>query len=86
MKYFPDNTKVTLDDLESKGIYSEELIENLKFGKLDKLMELDEDKRENRDYMEPILYAVLEKFSTYEVYEYFGDKLKYELSTNVEIL
>jgi len=80
--YFLDNTKVTLKDLRNIGTYPQELLAELEKGKLEKLLELSVDQRENREFMEPILYAMLDEFGTYEVYRYFGDKLKDYLKTD----
>ena len=81
MKCFLDNTKVKLEDLRTIGIYDLELLDELEKGHFNKLAELEEKYREDREFMEPILYAVLDKFRSYEVYRYYGDKLKDFLKT-----
>lgn len=85
MKYFLDNTKVKLEDLRSIGIYDAYLLDELEEGHFDKLKGLAEEYTENRNYMEPILYAMLDKFGTYEVYQYYGDKLKDYLKTEIKL-
>ena len=79
MKYFMDNTKVRIEDLKTVAVYDKELLGELEKGHFEKLKELDEEYLENRDFMEPILYAMVHEFNTYEVYKYFGDKLKFYL-------
>lgn len=85
MKYFLNNYEVKLEDLRTIGTYDGTLLDELEEGRFEKLKELSEEQIEDPNFMEPILYAVYDKFKTYQVYKYFGEKLKDFLKSNFNL-
>lgn len=87
MQYFSDNKRVNFNILRQSGIYSEVLIDEIKQGNYNVLEELIDDKyREDKDFMEPILYAVRNEYNTYSVYKYYGKKLQEDINLAKEII
>lgn len=94
MGNFIGNRTVTLDNLrqvvneEGKRIYSEELLQKIEIGDFNCLNGLNLSDRNNRYFMEPLLFAVKNsRYSTYEVYKYYGrDLQKAELTIATEIV
>jgi len=94
MGYFKNCITVTFEDLskaidnDGKRIYSEELIQKIENAEFNYLNTLDLVDRNNKYFMEPLLYAVKNsKYSTYEVYKYYGEDLqKGDLTTATEIV
>lgn len=94
MVYFEDSRLVNFEDLkqvvdeEGKRIYSENLISKLQSGDLNALNEVDLSNRNNKYFMEPLLYAVKNsELSTYEVFKYYGEELqKSDLTIATEIV
>ena len=68
MGYFIDNQMIKFDNLrqavdnEGKRIYSEELLQKIENGDFFCLNNLDLLDRNNRHFMEPLLYAVSLKY------------------------
>lgn len=76
-----DYSKIKLDSLSEIGLYDEELIGSLQRGDYGILNKLDNSKREDPDFMFPILYAMIndpniDKSEAYSAYEFCGEKLK----------
>ena len=94
MVYFENNRLVDFEDLKQvvdekgKRIYSENLIQQLEGGNLNALHTINVSDRNNRYFMEPLLFAVKNsEFSTYEVYKYYGEELqKSDLTIATEIV
>lgn len=85
-KEFPlDVTSIRIGDLADMGLYDESLLLDLKENKLMRLEELNEAQRNNRDFMEPILYSVYNEFKTFEVYKYMGYDLKAFLQSDSKL-
>jgi len=77
MGYFANNKTVSFRDLEESGHYSEELLQQIRIGNYEILnRELYSKRKEDRDFMEPILYAVRNQNHTYAVYKYYGENLQ----------
>jgi len=83
MIYFEDNRVVNFEDLrkvvdkDGNRVYSERLLQGVKGGDLNYLNEIDLSDRNNKFFMEPLLYAVKNsEYSTYEVYKYYGEELQ----------
>lgn len=87
MGYFTNNRTVNFKELEESGIYLEDLLKQIKNGNYEFLNEaLDETNRRDRDFMEPLLYAVKNEHGTYEIYKYYGDNLQENLDLAREII
>lgn len=78
-----DKTSVSFDHLreakykDGKQVYDEGLLTQIESGKLISLNNIDLSLRNNKFFMEPLLYAFKNsKYATYEVYTYYGDGLK----------
>lgn len=76
-----DYSKIKLDNLAETGLYDEELINSLQRGDYGILNKLDNSKREDANFMFPILYSMIndpsiDKSDAYSAYEFCGDKLK----------
>lgn len=70
------NRRVQLEDLKEDNRYDKKLIEALQYGDFQILAEYDYDTRSNADFIEPLLWAVKNRFNTYIVYKYYGENLK----------
>ena len=81
-----DKSTVTLNELIAKQLYSKELLEALKGGKYQELYTLSASDRANRDYMEPLLYAVKNENGTYAVYTYYAENLQNDTRLAAEII
>lgn len=94
MIYFENSRKVNLNDLskvvdqDGKRVYSENLLQRIEYGDLNALNEISISDRNNRYFMEPLLYAVKNsQLSTYEVFKYYGESLqKSDLTIATEIV
>ena len=94
MRYFEDSRIVSIQDLykvvndEGKRIYSDNLLQKIQSGDFNFLNEINLVDRNNRYFMEPILFAVKNsEFGTYEVFKYYGDELqKHDLTIATEIV
>ena len=77
MAYFTNNKTVNLDILRKSGIYTSKLLDELTNKNYRVITELlNEKQRKNRDFMEPILYAIKNEYGTYKVYQYYGRNLQ----------
>ena len=79
---------VRLEDL-SKDIYSDKLLEKLSSGNHTCLYDLSPAQREDREFMEPLLYAVKntpECGGKYIVYKYYGENLQENLGLLIEVV
>ena len=83
MRYFEDSRIVSIQDLytivndEGKRIYSDNLLQKIQSGDFNCLNEIDFEDRNNRYFMEPLLFAVKNsEFGTYEVFKYYGEELQ----------
>lgn len=93
MGYFIDSKLVNLEDLrkavheDGKRIYSEELVQGIENGDLNCLYNIDAAERNNKFFMEPLLYAVKynSKLASYEVYKYLGEELQKDLEIAEEV-
>ena len=86
MQRFSNNRNLSIIDLEESGIYSQELLDSIKHGEYDKLEQLPNEIKVDKDYMEPLLYAVKNDFNTYEVYRYYGENLQNDSKLAAEII
>lgn len=94
MIYFENNRTLNFYNLskavneDGKRIYSEKLLQRIKVGDFNSLNEISIADRNNKYFMEPLLYAVKNsEFSTYEVFKYYGEELqKNDLSIATEIV
>ncbi len=87
MEYFEDNKKVRFDDLQESGRYSSEIINEIKQGNyrvLKNLLSIED--RKNKNFMEPLLYAVKNEKATYAIYEYYDESLQYDITLATEIV
>ena len=76
LKKFADNTKVTIDQIIQSGNYNKKIVEALKTGDLSILNSLSETDRNNRNIMEPLLYAYYNARKSYAVFKYFGRNIQ----------
>lgn len=86
MQRFSNNRILSIIDLEQSGIYPQELLEDIKHGNYNELERLANEIKADRDYMEPLLYAVKNDFNTYEVYRYYGENLQNDSKLAGEII
>lgn len=94
MRYFEDSRTVSVEDLykvvneEGERIYSDNLLQKIQSGDFNCLNEINLEDRNNRYFMEPILFAVKNsEFGTYEVFKYYGEELqKQDLTIPTEIV
>lgn len=86
MKKFSDNRVVTIKDLEKSGIYEQDLLQDLMIGDFRKVSDLPIETRSDIDYMEPILFAVKNKFNTFRVYKYYAENLQDNVKLASEIV
>jgi len=92
MGYFKNNRSVNLENLErainedGKRIYSEKLIEGIRGGDFNCLNEISPADRNDREFMEPLLYAVKNEKNTYMVYKYYGKNLQENLGLLIEVV
>lgn len=73
------NSNKSIKDLKQSGLYDIELLERLEVGDFSKLAQLSVDDKNNREFMEPLLYAVKKDKHTYKVYRDYGDELKRDI-------
>ena len=83
--YFSNSRTVIFEDLkkaiteDGKRLYSEELVQKIQSGDFNYLNDIDVLYRNNKNFMEPLLYAVRNsEFGTYEIYKYYGEDLQKE--------
>lgn len=76
MEKFSDNKIVTLKDLRESKNYNSELLENLEQGNYKELLNLSLEDRTNKDYMEPLLYAIRNDKGSWIVYKFYGENLQ----------
>lgn len=87
MGYFSDNTSVNFSMLKESGVYSSDLLEELKNGNYEMMKFMtDVTQRKDRDFMEPLLYAVKNEYATYEVYKYYGENLQEDIELAKKIV
>lgn len=94
MIYFSNNRTVRFDDLrqavneDGKSVYDENLLQKIESGDFNCLNNIDLEYRNNKYYMEPLLYAVKNsEYSTYEIYKYYGESLqKSDMNIATEIV
>lgn len=86
MKKFSNNRILTINDLEESGMYEKNLLQDLKRGEFKSLLDLPTKTRADRDYMEPILFAVRNKFNTFRVYKYYDKNLQDNVKLASEIV
>lgn len=92
--YFENNRVVNFENLEQlidedgNRVYSERLLQGIQGGNFNVLYEIDIADRNNRYFMEPLLFAVKNsEFSTYEVFKYYGEELqKNDMTIATEIV
>ena len=76
--------ELTLNDLAKSGRYDLNLIKYLKRGDMSAiLLYTKEPEREDRTFMEPLLYAVKHDLNTYEVFKYCNEKLQRDVAREV---
>jgi len=78
-----DKAKIKLKDLE--GHYDNSLVEELKMERVEVIAGLGETQRENPDFMEPLLYAMINEYNSYEIYKHCGPKLKGLLQGDLQL-
>ena len=94
MIYFENSRTLSVGDLykvvneDGDRIYSDDLLKKIQSGNFNCLNEINLVDRNNRYFMEPILFAVKNsEFSTYEVFKYYGEELqKQDLTIATEIV
>lgn len=69
-----ENLKIS--DLKKSKLYNIKMLEQLEAGDFTGLKQLSADDRNNRQFMEPLLYAVKNELNTYKVYKYYGENLQ----------
>lgn len=76
-----------LREERSKYGYTEKLLQALERGDFNYLNEIDISDRNNKEYMEPLLFAVKNNKGSYEVFKYYGEELqKREIELAREII
>ena len=90
MNYFENSREATLGGLstivneDGKRVYSDRLLQSLSTGDFNCLNEVSLEDRNNRFFMEPLLFAVRNsEYGTYEIYKYYGEQLQKENLTIV---
>lgn len=77
---YEDNRLKSFEELRKNGKkygYTEKILSSLENGNFNCLNEIDLEYRNNKAYMEPLLYAVKNSpFGTYEVFKYYGENLQ----------
>lgn len=88
MNYFGNNKNVNFKLLEESGVYSQELLQQLRIGNYEYITEtVDLNLRENENFMEPLLYAVKNERGTYALFKQFGDNLQQsDLTLAIELV
>lgn len=86
MHMFENNTIVTIINLEESGMYPKELLDNIKHNEYEVLERLPKHLKTDKDYMEPLLYAVKNDFNTYVVYKYYGENLQNDRKLATKII
>lgn len=82
MQYFSNNRRVNFNILRECGIYKKTLLDEIELGNYKVLKEtLNGIERNNKDFMEPLLYAVRNERNTYKIYKYYGK----DLQENIEL-
>ena len=79
------NSKIQFEDLLKNKKYDSKLINNLQAGNFKILAEYSYDTRANIDFIEPILWAVKNRFNTYIVYKYYSQNLKNNFNLGIKI-
>lgn len=86
------NKSINFEGLEQINLENEELIypktliEELKRGKFKCLNEINPVDRTNREFMEPLLYAVRNEKNTYIVYKFCGENIQEDLGLLIEVV
>lgn len=92
MRYFENNRLVNFEDLDKvinedgKRVYSPRLIQGIKNGDYNLLNEISPSDRSDREFMEPLLYAVKNEKNTYIVYKHYGEDLQEDLGLLIEVI
>ena len=93
--YFENNRKVMFEDLkeaineDGKRVYSDELLREISNGNYNYINEtLTPAQREDRNFMEPLLYAVRNdaKNGSYIIYKYYGENLQQDLGLLIDVI
>lgn len=85
MKFRKNDEDLTLDDLEESGFYSQELIRNMRLREFNKLLLLPLELRMDREFMEPLFFAVKNSLGTYAIYRY-SETLQKDPKRTLEVI
>jgi len=87
MGYFDNNKNVRFNHLEESGLYPSEVMEAIKQGNYRELKNLlDTETRKDKDFMEPLLYAVKKEKGTYAIFECYDAVLQDDIELAREIV
>ena len=75
-----------INDLEKSGKYTEQLIDWLKRGQINKIGDLPLEERSKEDFILPILYAVKNEYNSYRVYTHLSPSLQANETLALEII
>lgn len=76
MEKIQSSRSATMRDIEQRGIYEQHLVNKIKNGEYHKILNLPIELRSDKEYMEPLLFAVKNDYGTFIVYKYYGEKLQ----------
>lgn len=92
MRYFENNRLANFEGLEKvidkdgKRVYSPRLMQGIKNGDYSILNEINPADKNDREFMEPLLYAVKNEKATYIVYKYYGEDIQEDLGLLIEVV
>lgn len=87
MEHFQNTKELKIEDLRKSNMYPEDVIEKIEnqdFSALENLISSSD--RENRDFMEPLLYAVKNEYNTYIIFSFLGENLQNDVELALEII
>ena len=86
MRNFENNKIVRFADLVNSGMYKKTLIHDLETHDFKVLAQLDVQQKADKDFMEPILYAIKNEYDTYVAYKYYGPSLQNNMELAKKII
>ena len=76
MEKIQNSRSATMSDIEQCDLYEKHLVEKIKNGEYQEILNLPIKLRSDKDYMEPLLFAVKNDYNTFIVYKYYGEALQ----------
>ena len=86
MEKIQNSRSATMSDIEQCDLYEKHLVEKIKNGEYQEILNLPIKLRSDKDYMEPLLFAVKNDYNTFIVYKYYGEALQNNSRLAAEIL